>query len=144
DHARVARAAAVHRVGPGRGHRGRGRGGRQGSRMSRRTSVIICVYTEDRWEDIGAAVESVRRQRRQPHELIIVVDHNPDLCLRLKREHPDAIVVENAQARGLSVGRNTGAGIATGDLVASLDDDAISATGSRLSRRSAYSNLADA
>ncbi|GLV52850.1 glycosyl transferase family 2 [Thermobispora bispora] len=97
--------------------------------MSRRTSVIICVYTEDRWEDIGAAVESVRRQRRQPHELIIVVDHNPDLCLRLKREHPDAIVVENTQARGLSGGRNTGVGIATGDLVAFLDDDAIADPG---------------
>ena len=49
-------------------------------------SVVICVYTEERWEDIRAAVESVRNQRRQPHELILVVDHNPDLHLRLKRE----------------------------------------------------------
>jgi glycosyltransferase involved in cell wall biosynthesis len=33
-------------------------------------SVVICVYTEDRWDDIGAAVRSVRGQRRPADELI--------------------------------------------------------------------------
>ncbi|GGM90166.1 hypothetical protein GCM10010106_42090 [Thermopolyspora flexuosa] len=92
-------------------------------------SVVICVYTEERWEDIRAAVESVRNQRRQPHELILVVDHNPDLHLRLKREYPDALVVENRHERGLSGGKNTGAEVATGDIVAYLDDDAVADPG---------------
>jgi glycosyltransferase involved in cell wall biosynthesis len=93
--------------------------------MTLRTSVVICVYTEDRWADIRAAVDSVRGQRRNPHELIIVVDHNPDLHLKVKREYTDAIVVENTHERGLSGGKNTGVETATGDLVAFLDDDAV-------------------
>ncbi|MFC4531283.1 glycosyltransferase family 2 protein [Sphaerisporangium dianthi] len=88
-------------------------------------SVVICVYTEERWDDIRAAVQSVRSQRRQPHELILVVDYNPELHLRLKREYADAIVVENTHARGLSGGKNTGVATATGDVVAFLDDDAV-------------------
>lgn len=92
-------------------------------------SVVICVYTEDRWEDIRAAVESVRNQRRKPHELILVVDHNPELHLRLKREYPDALVVENSHERGLSGGKNTGAEVATGEIVAYLDDDAVADPG---------------
>ena len=88
-------------------------------------SVVICVYTEDRWDDIRAAVSSVRSQRRQPHEIILVVDYNPDLHLRLKREYADAIVVENSHERGLSGGKNTGVATATGDVVAFLDDDAV-------------------
>jgi glycosyltransferase involved in cell wall biosynthesis len=92
-------------------------------------SVVICVYTEDRWDDIRAAVESVDRQRRPAHELIIVVDYNPDLHLRLKREYSHAIVVENSHEQGLSGGKNTGAAAATGDIVAFLDDDAIADPG---------------
>ncbi|WP_248959281.1 glycosyltransferase family 2 protein [Sphaerisporangium perillae] len=92
-------------------------------------SVVICVYTEDRWDDIRAAVQSVRSQRRQPHELILVVDYNPELHLRLKREYTDAVVVENTHERGLSGGKNTGVATATGDVVAFLDDDAIADAG---------------
>jgi glycosyltransferase involved in cell wall biosynthesis len=94
-----------------------------------RTSVVICVYTEERWEDIRAAVESVRRQSRAAHELILVVDHNPELHRRLKEAYPDAIVTENAEERGLSGGKNTGTRIATGDVVAYLDDDAVAEPG---------------
>ncbi|GLW12356.1 hypothetical protein Misp01_74840 [Microtetraspora sp. NBRC 13810] len=92
-------------------------------------SVVICVYTEERWDDIRAAVESVDRQRRPAHELILVVDYNPDLHLRLKREYPHAIVVENSHEKGLSGGKNTGAATATGDIVAYLDDDAVADPG---------------
>ncbi|HEY9522540.1 MAG TPA: glycosyltransferase family 2 protein [Thermopolyspora sp.] len=94
-----------------------------------RTSVVICVYTEERWEDIRAAVASVRRQSRAPDELILVVDHNPDLHRRLTEEYPDALVIENAEERGLSGGKNTGTKIATGDIVAFLDDDAVAGPG---------------
>ncbi|MER6827170.1 glycosyltransferase family 2 protein [Streptosporangium sp. NPDC000563] len=94
-----------------------------------RSSVVICVYTEDRWEDIRAAVESVQNQTRAPHEIILVVDYNPDLHLRLKKEYPGAIVVENAQEKGLSGGKNTGAATASGDIVAYLDDDAVAEPG---------------
>ncbi|WP_061298964.1 glycosyltransferase family 2 protein [Herbidospora cretacea] len=94
-----------------------------------KTSVVICAYTEDRWDDIAAAVASVRAQTVPARELILVVDHNPDLHLRLKRACPDAIVLENAHDRGLSGGKNTGTEAATGEYVAFLDDDAVADPG---------------
>ncbi|MFF5208978.1 glycosyltransferase family 2 protein [Streptosporangium sp. NPDC000396] len=94
-----------------------------------RSSVVICVYTEERWKDIQAAVESVKNQRRRPYEIILVVDHNPDLNLRLKQEYRDALVVENTHEKGLSGGKNTGAAAASGDIVAYLDDDAVAEPG---------------
>jgi glycosyltransferase involved in cell wall biosynthesis len=94
-----------------------------------RASVVVCVYTEDRINDIREAVESVRAQTHPAHELILVVDHNPDLHLKLKDAYRDAIVVENVHEQGLSGGRNTGVATATGDVVAFLDDDAVAAPG---------------
>ncbi|MGH3611804.1 MAG: glycosyltransferase family 2 protein [Pseudonocardia sp.] len=88
-------------------------------------SVVICAYTQDRWDDVAAAVASVRAQRRAPHEIIVVVDHNPALHSRLRTALPEVIVAQNRQAQGLSGGKNTGVALASGDLVAFLDDDAV-------------------
>jgi glycosyltransferase involved in cell wall biosynthesis len=94
-----------------------------------RISVVICAFTDQRWDDVHAAVESVRRQRHAPYEIILSVDHNPALYSRLKASLPDVVVVENRYGRGLSGGKNTGAELATGDVVAYLDDDAVAAPG---------------
>ena len=88
-------------------------------------SVVICAYTEDRWDDVLAAVTSVHAQSFEPHEVIVVVDHNRSLYTRLKSALPDVIVVENREQRGLSGGKNTGVSVAGGEVVAFLDDDAV-------------------
>ncbi|WP_026150772.1 glycosyltransferase family 2 protein [Streptomyces prunicolor] len=94
-------------------------------------SVVICVYTEDRWEDILAAVSSVRAQSRPALETLLVVDHNPALLDRLTREYKDVEetgevrVLANAGPRGLSAGRNTGIAVSRGEVIAFLDDDAV-------------------
>ncbi len=85
-------------------------------------SVVVCVYTEDRWEDILAAVGSVRRQSRPAAETLLVVDHNPALLERLGKEYGNGLeevrVLANAGPRGLSAGRNTGIAAARGEIVA--------------------------
>ncbi|GAA1520236.1 glycosyltransferase family 2 protein [Streptomyces albidochromogenes] len=90
------------------------------------------MYTEDRWEDILAAVDSVRRQSRPAAETLLVVDHNPALLERLSQEvranttpSEEVRVLANAGPRGLSAGRNTGVAAARGEVVAFLDDDAV-------------------
>jgi len=91
-------------------------------------SVVICVYTEDRWEDILAAVASVRAQAYPALETLLVVDHNQVLLDRLAKEYKEVAevrVLANAGPRGLSAGRNTGIAASRGEVVAFLDDDAV-------------------
>jgi len=87
-------------------------------------SVVICAYTLERWADIVAGVESLRRQTRPPEQVVLVSDHNAELLERAQAAFPQMICVPNAGERGLSGARNTGVAVATGDVVAFLDDDA--------------------
>jgi hypothetical protein len=114
-------------------------GGRRGRRSTTATptpavtiTVVICVYTEQRWDDSLAAIASVRSQHPVPQQILVVVDHNPELLGRLSAHFAhdlDVTVVENTAARGLSGGKNTGVAHATADVVAFLDDDAVAEPG---------------
>jgi glycosyltransferase involved in cell wall biosynthesis len=90
----------------------------------RNYSVVICVYTEDRWEQICAAVQSLRVQSLPCAEIIVVVDYNPGLYERLVAAMPDMTVVQNKHEKGLSGARNTGSALAQSEIIAFLDDDA--------------------
>ena len=90
----------------------------------RSVTAVVCVYTERRWDRILMALRSLREQTLAPQEVLVVVDHNPPLKTRLEAALPEVRVVENRHRQGLSGGRNTALELATGDLVAFLDDDA--------------------
>ncbi|WP_433300436.1 glycosyltransferase family 2 protein [Actinoplanes sp. CA-030573] len=92
-------------------------------------SVVICSYTERRWDDFRRACESVERQLREGDELVVVIDHNEALLARSRADFPRAVVVANAGEQGLSDARNTGVETAGGDVVAFLDDDAVARPG---------------
>jgi GT2 family glycosyltransferase len=87
-------------------------------------TVVICVYTEQRWPQIVQAVGSVLAQDVPADQIVVVVDHNAALLDRVRHAFPDMAVVPNAGRRGLSAARNTGVAYARGEIVAFLDDDA--------------------
>ena len=95
-----------------------------------RFSVVICTYSIDRFGDLLEAIESVKKQRFCNVETVIVVDGNRALYELIIKTgiHDDRIHTHihlNERNLGLSKSRNIGAEIATGDVVAFLDDDAV-------------------
>lgn len=72
-------------------------------------------------------IGALQAQTLRPAEIIVVVDHNPELLVRLQESLADVTVVANAGTRGLSGARNTGVEFATSAIVAFIDDDAIPA-----------------
>jgi glycosyltransferase involved in cell wall biosynthesis len=91
-------------------------------------SVIICAYTETRWNDLLAAVSALRSQTLSPLEIIVVIDHNPTLFERAQTGIPDIVLVSNKEKRGLSGARNSGIAVAQGDIIAFMDEDATAAS----------------
>lgn len=95
-----------------------------------RVSVIICAYTDKRWNELLQAVASLRAQTRLPDEILVVIDHNPVLAGRARAYFGDLRVgdslrvLENVEQRGLSGARNTGIAQAKGDIFAFMDEDA--------------------
>ena len=93
--------------------------------MTLTISVIICAFTEERWYELMAAVESIQQQHTPPCEIIVVIDHNPPLLERARNQIPGIVLLENKELRGLSGARNSGIAVARGTCIAFLDDDAI-------------------
>ena len=88
-------------------------------------SVVICTYTEKRWDTLVAAITSVQQQSMLPYEIIVVSDNNPALAAHLRVQFTGITVVENDGTHGLSAARNVGLALASGDIVACIDDYAI-------------------
>lgn len=89
------------------------------------TSVVIAAHTFQRSNELIRAVESALDQRPRPHEVVVVVDNNPDLYTWVREQLPDVVAVDHRGPRGASATRNSGARAATGSILAFLDDDAI-------------------
>ena len=87
-------------------------------------TVLICAYTERRWDQLVAAVGSAATQTCLPTQIVLVIDHNPALLERALHAFTDVDVVANRYTSGLSGARNTGVDDARGDVIAFLDDDA--------------------
>lgn len=87
-------------------------------------SVVISAYADERWNNLVAAVESVKAQTWPASETIVVIDRNRALLERA-RSLPGVKAVENVGTPGLGGARNSGVEAASGSVVAFLDDDAV-------------------
>ncbi len=91
-------------------------------------SVIICCYSVERLKDVREAVDSVLKQTCPPFEVVVAVDHTPEVFEQLKKDLPGQVkVVLNDGIRGLSETRNEGIRAARGDVLAFIDDDVVAA-----------------
>lgn len=91
-------------------------------------SIVIPTHSEKRWPLLVRTVASARSQQYTPAEIVVVVDHNPDLYRRARRDLVGVTVLENLYAQGVSGNRNTGAFHTHTPLIAFLDDDTNAAT----------------
>ncbi|MGI8680938.1 MAG: glycosyltransferase [Mycobacteriales bacterium] len=96
-------------------------------------AVVICAYTEDRWDLLRAAVQSAQAQSVRPERVVVCVDHNDALAVRCEQHWPregqpagapPVVVVRNRYAGRLGSARNTAAEQVSADVIAFLDDDA--------------------
>lgn len=93
-----------------------------------RVSVVVCTYAPELYDDFREAAASVREQTYDDVELVVVVDGTDAVCERVRSDFGDADDVRihcNEENRGLSASRNAGAELATGDVLAFMDDDAV-------------------
>ena len=87
-------------------------------------SVVVCVYTEERWPQIERALSSIVGQTVRPGQVVVVVDHNPALCQRLAAQYPDIEVIASKFERGLSAHAIPGSTRLRVTWFVFLDDDA--------------------
>jgi hypothetical protein len=89
-------------------------------------TVTVVVATRNRAAHLGAAIDSVRRQRHERWELIVVDDGSTDSTPQVLAEVRDRRVrVLHLDRLGVCAARNVALEAATGDIVTYLDDDNI-------------------
>jgi len=91
-----------------------------------KVSVIICTYSMERYNDLLETVNSIMMQTYPNIEIIVSIDNNEKMLYRLKEIFRSGFkIITNNKKKGLSDTRNAGISVATGDIIAFIDDDAI-------------------
>lgn len=89
------------------------------------TSVSVVVCTRDRPEALARCLDSLRRGRARPREIVVVDNASrTDATQRLVAAMPDVRYVRERRP-GLAIARNTGVRATTGTIVAFTDDDVV-------------------
>ncbi|MFC4988563.1 glucosyl-dolichyl phosphate glucuronosyltransferase [Saliphagus infecundisoli] len=91
-------------------------------------SVVVCTHTMERYDVFADCLESVLAQTYEPLEVIVVVDGNEAVYERAREEfggREGLSIHRNEETRGVSYSRTRGAELASGEVVAFIDDDAV-------------------
>jgi len=88
-------------------------------------SIIISTYTTERYTDVANCISSLKSQKLEPAEIVLVLDPIESLLnfYRLRVSKDVRIVL--SKDLGLSHARNAGIENASGDVIAFIDDDAV-------------------
>jgi GT2 family glycosyltransferase len=102
---------------------------RERASLPAHVSVSVVVATYDRPRDLERCLRSLVEQETIRPVEIIVVDNHPDSgqTAPVATQFPGVRVIEERRG-GLSYARNAGILAATGDIIATTDDDAVCAT----------------
>jgi GT2 family glycosyltransferase len=86
-------------------------------------SVVICAYSDERFGDLAAAIESVQAQTIGVPQIVVAVDRNAALLARVQEAFPSVIAVPNTHHPGAGGARNSGVAAASGNILVFIDDD---------------------
>jgi len=93
-----------------------------------KVSVVVCTYTMERYDVFTEAVESALAQTYDPIEVVLVIDGNPEVYEHAVDDFGDrenVVIHDNDENRGISFSRTKGAELASGEIVAFIDDDGV-------------------
>ena len=93
-----------------------------------KVSVVVATYATERFDDFCEAVESVLAQTYDRVEVVLVVDGNETVCKWTQErfgDREDVLIQCNDENRGVSFSRTKGSELASGDVIAFIDDDAV-------------------
>lgn len=91
-----------------------------------RACVVVCAFSMKRLDQTVACVKSVLGQRTKPAQVLVVVDHNDELCGMLRARLPDIVeIIVNTGQRGLASARNAAVQASHADVILFIDDDAV-------------------
>jgi len=91
-------------------------------------SASLVITTKNRKEELRAALLSALKQS-VPLEIIVIDDGSTDgTAPMIAAEFPRVRLIRREESRGLIVRRNEGAHLATGEIIFSIDDDAVFST----------------
>ncbi len=100
---------------------------KQASIRMTKVSVVIPTYNQARW--IGRTLEALANQTRLPDQVVVVDDGSTDDTVKvveaLAKRTPYAVDLVQQQNGGPGSARNRGIEVATGDVVAFTDSDAV-------------------
>src|SRR5438067_221977 len=89
------------------------------------TSVSVIINTLNRATSLRVTLESLRRLSYDCFEVIVVNGPSIDATEAVLAEFAPSIQIARCAEANLSVSRNVGLELASGDLVAFIDDDAV-------------------
>jgi hypothetical protein len=90
--------------------------------MALRASIVIC--TDGRGKAVANTLKCLEKLEGDPFEVCVVQGPTHDETAEVLRQWSGRIKIAKSGERNISISRNIGIGLAAGDIVAFLDDDA--------------------